>query len=124
MGDQGAALGADLYKLLVVAKDNLPSIAAEYREAASKLRAVLSSLDGVMRRPELFGGGSLGPVHSAWVALHADAAELLADTESSLTDTGEALNQAVNQYAATDHAAKAELDRLRQTVGEPVPDQG
>jgi hypothetical protein len=51
LGDQGAELGADLYKLLVVAKDNLPSVAAEYR-------------------------------------------------------------------------AKAELDRLRQTVGEPKPDQG
>ncbi|SDC42459.1 hypothetical protein [Actinokineospora iranica] len=123
MGEHGEEFGADLYKLLVVAKDNLPSVAAEYREAASKLGAVLSNLDGVLRRPDLFGGGSLGPVHAAWVALHADAAKFLSDTESSLTDTGEALAQAVNQYAETDHAAKVELDRLRQTVGEPVPDQ-
>lgn len=76
-----------------------------------------------MRRPDRFGG-SPGPVHRAWVALHADAAKFLTDTESSLTDTGESLRQAVDQYAATDHAAKVELDRLRQTVGEPKPDQG
>lgn len=123
MGTHGADLGADLYKLLVVAKDNLPSVAAEYHEAASKLNAVLSNLDGVMRRPDRFGD-SLGPVHAAWVELQGDLATFLTETDTNLTDTAEALNQAVEQYAATDHGAKVELDRLRQTVGEPKPDQG
>ncbi|MBP2324429.1 ABC-type transporter Mla subunit MlaD [Kibdelosporangium banguiense] len=106
-----------------MAKDNLPSVAAEYHEAANKLNAVLSNLDGVMHRPDRFGD-ALGPVHSAWVALHGDLAEFLAETDTNLTDTAEALNQAVEQYAATDRGAKAELDRLRHTVGEPKPDQG
>ncbi|MET0237967.1 MAG: type VII secretion target [Kibdelosporangium sp.] len=106
-----------------MAKDNLPSVAVEYREAASKLNAVLSDLDGVMRRPDRFGD-SLGPVHTAWVELRGDLAKFLTETDANLTDTAEALNQAVEQYAATDHGAKVELDRLRRTVGEPKPDQG
>ncbi|WP_237774309.1 hypothetical protein [Actinosynnema sp. ALI-1.44] len=98
-------------------------MAAEYREATSKLNAVLTNLDGVMRRPDRFGD-SLGPVHSAWATLQGDLAKFLTETDVSLTDTADALSQAVEQYAATDHGAKTELDRLRQTVGEPKPDQG
>lgn len=38
MPDRGVDLGVDLYKLLIVAKDNLPSVAGVYSEAGVRYR--------------------------------------------------------------------------------------
>ncbi|MDQ3577849.1 MAG: hypothetical protein M3443_09670 [Actinomycetota bacterium] len=118
MPDQGVDLGVDLYKLLVVAKDNLPSVAAVYSEAVSKYESALGGVAGAMTRPDHFGG-ALGPVYQSWVSLHTVAAKVLSDTESSLEATALSLSQAIDLYASTDQAAAAEFKRLREVNGEP-----
>lgn len=117
MPDHGKDLGADLYQILTVAKDDLPSIAAIYHECKGKVDAT-SGVDGAMRRPDFFGG-SLGPVHDAWVSVRDLLDRFLGDTSTNLEDTGHALELAVKAYAGTDADASAELDRLRQVNGEP-----
>ena len=118
MPDHGADLGVDLYKLLVVAKNDLPSVAEIYTDAGNQFSAVAQSVDGVMRRPAYFGD-TLGPVHSAWIALHGVAASVLATTASSLTDTASVLADSAQRYADTDHAAAQTFDNLRKQDGEP-----
>jgi hypothetical protein len=118
MPDHGADLGVDLYKLLVVAKNDLPSVAATYTDAGKQLSAAASSVDSVMRRPEYFGD-AFGPVHPAWVALHDAAASIMATTASSLTDTASVLADCARRYADTDHAAAQTFDNLIRQVGEP-----
>lgn len=120
MPDHGADLGVDLYKLLVVAKNDLPSVAAIYTDAGSRFSAVAGSVGGVMHRPDQFGG-TLGPVYSAWVALHDVAASVLATTAASLTDTASVLADSAQRYADTDHAAAQTFDNLRRQDGEPRP---
>ena len=93
MPDHGADLGVDLYKLLVVAKDDLPSVSAIYGDAVAKYGHARSGLDGVMARPDHFGGDP-GPVHAAWVALHGVAAKFaqrlgVKNVSLSLTHTRE-----------------------------------
>lgn len=118
MPDHGADLGVDLYKLLVVAKNDLPSVAVTYTEASTQLSATASSADGVMRRPEYFGD-AFGPVHSAWVTLHDVAASIMATTASNLTDTASVLADCARRYADTDHAAAQTFDNLIRQIGEP-----
>jgi hypothetical protein len=120
MPDHGVDLGVDLYELLTVAKDNLPSVAAVYGDAVAKYGNALDDVDDAMRRPDHFGGGMLGPVHQAWIQLHGVAAKVMSDTQTSLDATALALGQAVEMYAATDKAAADELARLRHTRGEPA----
>ena len=120
MPDQGADLGVDLYKLQVVAKNDLPSVAAIYAESGSQFSAVANSVDGVMRRPAYFGD-TLGPVHSAWTALRDAVASMLATTASSLGDTASVLADCAQRYADTDHAAAQEFDKLCAQDGGVTP---
>ena len=120
MPDQGVDLGVDLYRLQVVAKNDLPSVAAIYTDADSQFSAVASSIDGVMRRPAYFGD-TLGPVHSAWVALQDAAASVLATTASSLADTASVLADCVQRYADTDQAAAQEFNKLCTQDGGVTP---
>jgi hypothetical protein len=121
MSDHGADLGVDLYKLRVVAKDDLPSVSAIYGDAVAKYGLARSALDGAMTRPDHFGGGTLGPVHGAWVDLHDAAAKIMKDTKTNLDETAAALAEAADLYAATDQAAAAEFHRLLAERGEPQP---
>ena len=118
MADTGKELGADLYRLLVVAKNCLPSVAGEVHEAKARVDKSAAAVGDAMKRPDFFGGAQ-GPVHGAWVALHQSLSRFLADTEDSLDDTGRALELAVSRYAESDRAAADELARLRRDNGEP-----
>jgi excreted virulence factor EspC (type VII ESX diderm) len=118
MPDHGVDLGVDLYKLLVVAKNDLPSVATIYTDAGKQLSAAASSVDGVMRRPDHFGD-AFGPVHSAWVTLHDVASSVLTTTASSLTDTASVLADSAQRYADTDHAAAQTFHNLLRVNGEP-----
>jgi ABC-type transporter Mla subunit MlaD len=118
MPDHGSDLGVDLYKLLVVARDDLPSVAAIYADADTKFRTAANSIAAVMRRPDHFGD-TLGPVYSTWVSLHDTVASVLSRTESSLGDTAKVLADAANRYAETDQAAAKRFDNLRKQDGEP-----
>jgi ABC-type transporter Mla subunit MlaD len=118
MPDHGADLGVDLYKLLVVAKDDLPSVATIYADADTKFRTIANSVTDVMRRPDHFGD-TLGPVYTSWVSLHDTVASVLSKTESSLSDTAKVLADAANRYAETDRAAAKRFNDLRRQDGEP-----
>jgi hypothetical protein len=120
--DSGEALGADLYKLLVVGKDDLPSVAAIYGEAVQMFGNTAKVAADAMRRPEYFGG-SLGRVHDSWMALRDTVNRFLSDTQGSLDDTGHALVLAVGAYEASDTVARDKLRSLRQQNGEPHPGQ-
>lgn len=121
MPDRGVDLGVDLYKLLVVAKDDFPSVSAIYGDAVAKYGQARSALDGAMTRPDHFGGETLGPVHAAWVELHGAVAKFMKDTQTNLDETAASLADAVQAYEATDRAAAKEFDRLLAERGEPKP---
>lgn len=120
MPDHGADLGVDLYKLLVVAKDDLPSVSAIYGDAVAKYGQARFGLDAAMGRPDHFGGDP-GPVHAAWVDLYTAAEKFMKDTQVNLDDTATALVKAVDAYQAMDRGAAEELRRLRSERGEPKP---
>jgi hypothetical protein len=121
MPDRGVDLGADLYKLLVVAKDDLPSVSAIYGDVVAEYGRARSALDGAMTRPDHFGGGALGPVYAAWSDLHGAAAKFMTDTQSNLEETAAALAKAVDMYKESDQGAAGQLDRLLAERGEPKP---
>jgi len=108
----------DLYKLLVVAKDDLPSVAHIYHDCTANSASALAGVDAAMTRPAYFGG-SLGPVHDSWVALHDAVQKILEDTGINLDDTATALDQAARQYEATDTAAAKALRDLIAQDGDP-----
>ncbi|MEV6640832.1 type VII secretion target [Amycolatopsis sp. NPDC051371] len=121
MPDHGVDLAVDLYRMLVVAKDDLPSVSAVYGDVVAKYGLARSGLDGAMARPDHFGGGALGPVHAAWVELHGIAAKFMTDTQANLNDTAAALAKAVEMYATTDRTAADQLHKLIAERGEPTP---
>ncbi len=108
MPDTGADLGADLYELYRAAKDNLPSVAEEYVTAARSVGDAQS-----------FRPAGAGNAPTQWNTLATAIGQVLSDTGKNLDDTALALQMAVNEYAATDAAAKAELDRLVRENGTP-----
>jgi hypothetical protein len=118
MPDHGADLGVDLYKLDVVAKNDLPSVAGVYTDATAKFKSIANSLDATMKRPDYFGD-TLGPVHTAWVTLHDAAGSVLDRTGSSLDDTAKVLSDAVGRYADTDQAAAKTFNDMLKTDGQP-----
>ncbi|AEK41346.1 hypothetical protein RAM_14290 [Amycolatopsis mediterranei S699] len=92
-----------------------------YGDVVAKYGRARSGLDGAMTRPGHFGGAALGPVHAAWVELHAAAAKFLTDTQANLNDTATALAKAAEMYATTDRTAADQLHKLIAERGEPTP---
>ncbi|MGK3199780.1 hypothetical protein [Amycolatopsis sp. MEPSY49] len=68
----------------------------------------------VMRRPEQFGGDTLGPVYQAYLSLHDTVLGYLSETRTNLDDTATALDKAARHYAAIDQSARDELYRRAQ----------
>jgi hypothetical protein len=118
--DHGVDLGVDLYKLLVVAKDDLPSVSAIYGDAVAAYNRARSGLDAAMQRPDHFGA-SPGPVHDAWTQLFDTAVKFLSDTHTNLDATAAALTKAVDMYAATDKEAADKFHSMLNERGEPKP---
>ncbi len=108
MPDTGADLGADLYELYRAGNDNLPNVAEEYVTAATSVG-----------NSQSFRPPGQGNAPAQWNSLATHIAQILNDTAKNLDDTALALIMAVNEYAATDAAAKAELDRLVRENGTP-----
>jgi hypothetical protein len=117
VAETGKELAADLYQILVVGKSDLPTVAAEYREAVSKVDSAGAAAPHAMRRPPFFGADQ---VQQAWLDLRDELGRFLSESEDSLGDAGRALVMAVDQYAETDTVAAKELDRLREGY-EPLP---
>jgi hypothetical protein len=112
MPDKRVDLGADLYKLDVMATRNLPGVAGEYATAA----ATDGGLTGAFSRDSVFGGAQ-GPAYGPWTELSDTVKKFLGDTDYYLTETAHALKLAVQAYAETDCAASDELKRLRTQNG-------
>lgn len=123
MSLRGDALGADLYRLLVVANRDLPSISEIYHVCLSQADQVTPHIDAVMHRPDFFGTGDYGPVREPWVVLHGLLRWFLAQTAANLSDTAAVLKMAVDAYRATDDRAAAKLRALCAADGYPVPDR-
>ncbi|MFL6126062.1 type VII secretion target [Actinophytocola sp.] len=121
MPDHGVDLGVDLYRLYVVAKDDLPSVAAVYGDVVGKYQGARNGVDKAMTRPDHFGGGSQGPVHEAWTALHEAALKVMQDTQRNLGETATSLASAADLYAEKDGGAADEFHRLLRERGEPTP---
>jgi len=115
MPDKGVDLGADLYKLEIMATRNLPDVAAEYSTAAAHVGATDGG-GGAFSRDPIFGG-TQGPAYVPWTELRDTVKKFLSDTDYNLTETAHALQLAVQAYAETDSAASHELDRLRKQNG-------
>lgn len=118
MPDSGADLGADLFRLLRMAKANLPDIAAEYAAAAGELGQTENGLAAAFARPAQFGGAQ-GPAYGSWLDVRDLIKQFLSDTGTNLTDTSHALLLAVDAYSSTDAGAAAEFNRLKSHNGYP-----
>jgi hypothetical protein len=117
MPDKGKDLGADLYELWLAGKADLPAVSGAYLGAADTVRDT-SNLDfAAMYRPTRFGGDSYGPVYYAFSTLRDELFDMLSTTADNLALTGEALCVAATEYAKTDGAASAEMQRLIQVDG-------
>jgi hypothetical protein len=111
-GDSGVTLGLDLAELYRAGSVFLPAVADEFASAAAAVSNVSGSAAPLFDRDPIFGG-SKGPAYAEWEELRAMMGSYLHDTTENLRDVGRALVLAANNYASTDGAAKAELDRLK-----------
>lgn len=66
---------------------------ADYGDAVGSCNRVRGELAQAMRRPEQFGGDSLGPVYQAYLALHDTVSAFLDETKANLDDTATALDK-------------------------------
>jgi excreted virulence factor EspC (type VII ESX diderm) len=121
MPDHGVDLGVDLYRLYVVAKDDLPSVAAVYGDVLGKYDRARNGVAKAMTRPDHFGGGTLGPVHDAWTNLYGAAQKIMRDTQRNLEETATSLAEAANLYAEKDQGAADSFHKLLRERGEPTP---
>jgi hypothetical protein len=117
MPDSGKDLGADLYHLWLAGKADLPTVAGAYSSAAGNVSDTSNAVYTAMWRPTRFGGDSYGPVYYSWTALRDELLSMLSDTTQNLTLTGDALCLAATEYAKTDKAASAEMQRLIEIDG-------
>jgi hypothetical protein len=116
MPDKGQDLGADLFRLYKMAKVNLPDVSGEYSDAAGFVGGTDTGLAKAFGRHAQFGGAN-GPAYQPWVELRDTVKKFLSDTDYNLDETAQALLLATDAYAATDNAAKTELDRLKHDNG-------
>lgn len=111
----GREFGADLYRIWLVGKKHLPTVADSLAETRGKvLRSELG--DAAFRRPDVFGGG-LGPAHQAIADLREQLSRMLDETSTNMHLTGDALVLAADAYAASDTAARDRLNEMRNGAG-------
>jgi hypothetical protein len=120
MPDSGKDLGVDLYDLWRAGRDNLPSVAHQYRVASG---FIATDLAATFRRSDRLGG-PYGQAYRAWAALRDDVERILTETADNLDAVAEALCLATQRYAGTDAEAAEEFRRLIRVNGEPQPGRG
>lgn len=106
---KGSDFGADLYQLLRTGWVDFPRLSQRYWDFTAEADGANARIDA--------NAGQLGGAGDRLVAgmssLGADLQRALGDTTTSLRDTGTALVQIAQDYAATDAAAQAEFESLR-----------
>ena len=98
-------IGADLYKLHLMATQNLPDVAAQYEAAAFSVEDVGHASSVFLRSAEF--GGTFGPVQQPWSELQGIVRQYLADSANYLRESATSLCDAVRILADADHAAGA-----------------
>ncbi|MFI6170776.1 hypothetical protein ACIBCN_28605 [Nocardia sp. NPDC051052] len=111
MVHQGKALGVDLHRLEQAAKAHFPAISADYGETIGNCDRVRGEVEQVMRRPEQFGGDTLGPVYRVYLDLHDTVMGFMKETRTNLDDTATALDRAARMFAGMDREAADEMNR-------------
>ncbi|RYB90010.1 hypothetical protein EUA93_20880 [Nocardioides oleivorans] len=106
---QGSDFGADLYELLRTGWVDFPALSLRWWEFATDADVA----DAQVRANAGRLGGAGDRLVSDMVDLGVDLQRALGDTTTSLRDTGTALVQIAQDYAATDAAAQAQFDHLR-----------
>lgn len=105
----GEALGAELYKLVVVAQEYLPDIAQVYADSGDKVSEVEATQGGA----QAFSGET--DFGSTWITLRQLYGHILWETERNINDAASALTGCVNEYSASDGEA---ADTLRRQINE------
>jgi hypothetical protein len=114
-------LGVDLYNLLSAGKDNYPSVASQYAQALQLIDATERGLNYAFQRPDVFGGGTFGPVYQPWRDLRDAVAAALGETRTNLLGVAEVLCMAVKQYQETDEEAAAAFRAVLDRRHDPQP---
>jgi cytochrome c556 len=116
-GQRGAGFGADLHWLCWAGRYDLPSVAAAYAKASSSV-ASTGDMRVEYQGSEPFDGSA---TLAAWTALRDEVQVVLSTMATTLEQAGEALCQSAAAYAATDHEAAVEMDRLNRQIPTDVP---
>jgi hypothetical protein len=114
-------LGADLVAIWKAGTVNYPAVALEIGTALAAVDTTERGVAFAFQRPEVFGGGTFGPVYQRWRDLRDDLATVLNETRANLTDTAEVLRMAVILYNDTDTEAAAQLKQAMADNGLPYP---
>ncbi|NUT20700.1 MAG: hypothetical protein HOV77_16070 [Hamadaea sp.] len=110
-----SSFAADIARLWVVARHQLPAATSEIKAAESALTGTAGS-DGSFAAPAVFGGGN-GPVMQAWADLREGLESALKKTVDALEDTTTALGYAVRRYENTDADVKSEIEKIKPQYG-------
>lgn len=115
----GTDFGADLFALYRAGQVAFPELAIRYSNATSiahEQQPILVSEQGRV-------GGAGASAVARMLGIHHDLQHALQQTSINLRDTGTALVQIADSFAATDAAAQEEFDRLqrenRDVLGSP-----
>jgi hypothetical protein len=114
-------LGVDLYNLWKAGKDNYPSVANQYAQALRGIDATERGLSYAFQRPDVFGGGTYGPVYQPWRDLRDGLAAALGETRTNLLGVAEVLCMAVRTYQEADDEAAAAFKAVLNEREEPQP---
>jgi hypothetical protein len=114
-------LGADLVAIWKAGTENYPAVAQDIATALASVDATERGMAYAFQRPEIFGGGTFGPVYQRWRELRDDLATVLHETRANLTDTAGVLRMAVILYHDTDTEAAEQLKQAMTDHGLPYP---
>ncbi|WP_436523801.1 hypothetical protein [Actinoplanes sp. HUAS TT8] len=114
-------LGVDLFGLWTAAKDYYPTVAYQYAQALQHVDATERGLSYAFQRPDVFGGGTYGPVYQPWRDLRDSLTAALSETRTNLLGVADVLAMAVKTYQETDEEAAAAFQEVRRGRAEPQP---
>lgn len=105
----GDALGAELYKLVVVAQKYLPGIGEVYADNGDQV----SEVEAIQGGARAFSGKT--DFGSNWITLRGLYGNIMWETERNINDAASALQACVDDYSATDDEA---AETLRKQIND------
>lgn len=117
----GDGYAHDLYYMEQVAKDYLPTGANVYGQAISDCESADIVQHVMSQVPDEFHGRN-GTVQHRYSDLRDTIVDILKSTQTSLDESAEALDQAVQMYTEIDKNAKDQLDKLLDERDDITPE--